>query len=130
MTKRCDPAGRFGGILFFLFGVALLAFVFKAAYAMLASPVPELDSIVRIATSPTSHAGQTSLVLPAVAAAVLIFICKLALLFVLVSVGSIASSKGIHLYFTALSSPLTAVTPSAPPPADSKETPDSSNKAA
>lgn len=106
MTKHGEPFGRIIGILVFLAGIGLLVLIFKEAFAMLASPAPDLDAIVRSATQPVkgAHAAQPN-PFPAVGAVVLAFFLRLTLLFVGVISGSIIASKGIHLYFTAGSVP-------------------------
>lgn len=108
MTKSGEPFGRTIGILVFLAGIGLLAIIFKEALAMLASPVPDLDAIVRSVSQPakSAHVLQAN-PFPAVGAVVVAFFLKLALMFVGVVSGSIIASKGIHLYFTAGTVPMT-----------------------
>lgn len=123
MSRSADPIGRIVGILVFLAGIGLLAIVFKETYSMLTNPVPELAGIIHgasIALKPGQPPPPSAF--PAVAAAVVAFFLKLALLFVGVIAGSIVSSKGIHLYFAAAGS----VHPSTPPTLTLSETPSKS----
>jgi len=118
MSKSTDPVGRIVGILVFLVGICLLGLVFWQTYTMLTNPVPELTSIIHRTAMPLkSNQTAPPSALPAATAAVVAFLLKLALLLIAVIAGSIISSKGIHLYFTAAGSAHPSPTIAPEPPA-------------
>jgi hypothetical protein len=117
MSKSSDETGRAMGLVVFVVGIALLAIVFKVAYTMLTNPVPGLTEVITTASTPLKPGAAGPVVaFPGVAAAIVAFVLKLLALAVLTLVGSIMSSKGIHLYFAAAGSPIGSDKPSDPLP--------------
>lgn len=90
--RRHDLIGRILGIIVFLGGIAVLAFVFMTAYHFFQSPLGEIKPPVQgtSATSPaTDQLGRSAL-------SVLI---RIALLIVMTIVGSLIAGRGVQMYF-------------------------------
>ena len=100
MRKHFDQVGRVLSLLIFIAGVGLLALVFVVAYHMLTNPVPGLSSA--LATAGAKGNPQQPLV--GISSAVLSFLLRLAVLFVMTIAASLIAARGIHLYFAAIGS--------------------------
>lgn len=99
MGKHFDHVGRALSLVIFIAGVALLALVFAVAYHMLTNPIPGLSAALSTAGK-SGGTGQQPLV--GGAAAVLSFLLRLAVLFVMTLAASLIAARGIHLYFASI----------------------------
>ena len=100
MGKHFDHVGRALSLVIFIAGVGLLALVFAVAYHMLTNPVPGLSAALGATAGKGASTGQQPLV--GGAAAVLSFLLRLAVLFVMTLAASLIAARGIHLYFAAI----------------------------
>lgn len=91
--EKPDLAGRILGIMVFLVGIAILAFVFAIAYGFFTSPSAGID----IPSKPTAVGAPTT----QLGASALRMFARILSLTVMCIVGSLVASKGIHLYFRA-----------------------------
>lgn len=103
-------------------GIGLLALVFVVAYHMLTSPVPGLREALSAAGTKSAGSGQQPLV--GGAAAVLSFLLRLAVLFVMTLAASLIAARGIHLYFAAIGSGHGSVAPAGDHTATARVEPD------
>ena len=92
--QRNDLVGRIIGILVFLGGVGLLAFVFSLAYTFFTSSVGGLQGAKAPGGTVAAQLGQSAVVT----------LARIALLIVMTIVGSLLASRGIQLYFAATGS--------------------------
>lgn len=100
MRKQFDQVGRVLSLLIFIAGVGLLILVFVVAYHMLTNPVPGLSSA--LAQAGAKNNSQQPLV--GISSAVISFLLRLAVLFVMTIAASLIAARGIHLYFAAIGS--------------------------
>lgn len=89
-----DLFSRILGVLVFIGGIALLAYVFKAAHAMFSS------DLVGISLSAAKNAQPGAATAALGESAIKLFI-RIILLLLMSAVASVISSKGISLYFAA-----------------------------
>jgi hypothetical protein len=92
--QKGDVAGRIIGMLVFLAGVAILVFVFVAAYRYFDS-----NTIVLKPTVPASAAQTTA---NRLGESVVLLMARIALLIVMAIAGSQIAGRGIQLYFAAV----------------------------
>lgn len=93
-------AGRGLGMLVFLAGIGALVFAFVMSYRMFTSPVA-------IGDSANSAAGAS--------AAIIALITRVALLFVMVLVGSLVAARGVQMYAAIHPHPPAGPPPPSPP---------------
>ncbi len=91
--RRDELVGRILGMLVFLGGVGLLAFVFSTTYQFFNSAAGQIQGapIKGAAAAATSQISQSALVL----------LVRIGLLIVMTIVGSLLAGRGIQLYFAA-----------------------------
>ena len=106
MGKHFDHVGRALSLVIFIAGIGLLALVFVVAYHMLTNPVPGLSAALSATAGKGANSGQQPLV--GGATAVLSFLLRLAVLFVMTLAASLIAAKGIHLYFASIGAGHTA----------------------
>ena len=82
-------------MIFTSLGIALLLVVFYLAYQMLTHPVPGLKEAL---ASNTSAPGTSSNAVSNVGSSIVVFLLKLAVLFVMTFAGSHVAARGIQLY--------------------------------
>lgn len=103
--RKHDLFGRILGIIVFLGGIGVLAFVFMTAYHFFNSPLGEIRPPAQMAAdaAPAAELGQSAL-------RVLI---RIALLIVMTIVGSLIAGRGVQMYFASIGSlrPRDPITP-------------------
>lgn len=92
--QKGDLTGRIIGMLVFLAGVAILVFVFIAAYRYFNS-----NAIILKPTAPVSATQTTT---NRLGESVVLLMGRIALLIVMAIAGSQIASRGIQLYFAAV----------------------------
>ncbi len=100
IRKHFDQLGRVLSLLIFIAGVGLLILVFVVAYHMLTNPVPGLSA----ALAQAGAKGNSQQPLVGISSAVIAFLLRLAVLFVMTIAASLIAARGIHLYFAAIGS--------------------------
>jgi hypothetical protein len=101
MSRSIDHVGRNVALLVILAGIALLCAVFAAAYQMLTHPVPGLlQALATPAGTPKNVQASPSW--SAAAGAIVEFVLKLVVLFIMTLSGSLVAARGIHFYSAAL----------------------------
>ena len=93
--RKDDLIGRLIGIIVFLLGIGLLAFVFATAYSWFTTPSAGL------AISPTP--GSTAPATAQLGQSAVVLLVKIGLLIVMTIVGSLLAGRGVQLYFAATS---------------------------
>jgi hypothetical protein len=92
-NTHTDLTGRILAVLVFLIGIGLLCLVFYMAWSLFHSPVSGLALPVK----PGAVAPPAS----SIGIALTAFVQKVVLLALMTLAGSLISSKGIHLYYSA-----------------------------
>lgn len=100
--RRDDVVARILGIVVFLGGVGLLAFVFSTAYGWFTSPSAGVQMAPATgSTTPTSQLG----------ASVLRLLVRLGLLLIMTIIGALLAGRGAHLYFAASNAHTPSIAP-------------------
>lgn len=102
MGKPFDHIGRALSLLIFIAGVGLLGVVFAVAYHMLTNPVPGLGAALSATAATGKAASASGQPLVGISSAVLSFLLRLAVLFVMTIAASLIAAKGVNLYFAAI----------------------------
>ena len=91
--RKDDIIGRVIGIVVFVGGIALMAFVFVTAYSWFTTPSAGLQTAPLKGSSvpATAQLGQSAVRL----------LVKIGLLLIMTAVGSLLAGRGVQLYFAA-----------------------------
>jgi len=101
--RRGDLIGRVIGIVVFLGGIGLLAFVFATAYAWFSTPSAALPT----SASPGSSGPATA----QLGKSALDILERIGLLVVMTIVGSLLAGRGVQLYFASVNAKPPAIAP-------------------
>ncbi|MGC8863705.1 MAG: hypothetical protein ACP5R5_13150 [Armatimonadota bacterium] len=101
--RKGDLVGRVVGIVVFLGGIGLLAFVFATAYSWFSTPSAALPT----SASPASTAPATA----QLGRSALGILERIALLIVMTIVGSLLAGRGVQLYFASINVKPPAIAP-------------------
>jgi len=103
--RRHDLLGRVLGIIVFLGGIGVLAFVFVTAYHFFNSPLGEIK--------PPTHAPSAVPATTQLGSSALSLFIRIALLVVMTIVGSLIAGRGAQMYFASSDNvhPRDAITP-------------------
>lgn len=101
--RRSDLLGRIIGLVVFLGGIGLLAFIFSAAYGWFTEPSAGLQTAPVTGSSvPATTQLGTSLIR---------LLVRIGLLLVMTIIGSLLASRGAQLYFAAINTRPPAIAP-------------------
>jgi hypothetical protein len=101
--RKGDLLGRIIGMVVFLGGIGLLAFVFATAYSWFSTPSAALPT----APAPGSNAPATV----QLGKSAFVLLEKIALLIVMTIVGSLLAGRGVQLYFAAVNAKPPSIAP-------------------
>lgn len=88
------------GILVFLVGVALIAYVFWSANSLFHQPPPSVPAVAAAKAAGANAAAAPSAAIE-IGRSMMDYLKQLLTLFLMCAAGSLIASRGIHLYFSA-----------------------------
>lgn len=101
--KKADFTGRLIGIVVFMTGIGLLAFVFLTAYHWFSTPSASIST----SPNPSSNVSTVS----QLGKSVVVMLEKIALLVVMTIVASLVASRGAQLYFASVNAKPPSIAP-------------------